>query len=201
MPHYSTPSRYISFISSSLTIHNSHNSLIVWEKFKALSQVDMVFSRRVIEVTLSPPTGTAGRPSLLLGISCSESDWQASSVEQLCRSSLPPLSSSERLDIHEHQIWSPHWQDDMDNSQWVELLRPFITVKELYLSKGLALRVAPALQELAGESATELLPALQSLSLEGLESSGSVQEAIEQFVAVRQLSENPVIVQNWERGQ
>jgi len=172
------------------------------EKFKALSQVDMVFSRRVIQVTLSLPTGTvtAGRPIITLGISCSESDWQASSVEQVYRSSLPPLSNLERLDISEHRLFPPQWQDDMDNSQWLELLRPFITVKDLYLSEGLALRVAPALQEVAGQSATELLPALQNLSLEGLQSSESVQEAIAQFVAVRKLSEHPVIIQNWERG-
>ncbi|KAH9963620.1 hypothetical protein BC827DRAFT_1383141 [Russula dissimulans] len=170
------------------------------EQFKALSQIDIVISRRVIEATLSLPTGTAGRARLTLGISCSESDWQASSLEQVCRSSLPLLSNLERLDIREHRHFSPQWQDDMDNSQWLELLRPFIAVKDLYLSEGLALRVAPALQELVEESATDLLPALQSLFLEGLQSSGSVQEAIGQFVAVRQLSENPVIIQNWERG-
>ena len=46
----------------------------------------------------------------------------------------------------------PRWQelDDMENVQWLELLRPFTTTKNLYLSEETALRVAPALQELTG---------------------------------------------------
>jgi len=42
----------------------------------------------------------------------------------------------------------------MENTQWLELLQPFIAVKGLYLFGELALPVAQALQELAGERAT-----------------------------------------------
>ena len=45
--------------------------------------------------------------------------------------------------------------------------------------------IAPALQGLAKERPTEVLPALQDLFLENTLPSGPVKEAIDQFVAVR----------------
>ena len=56
--------------------------------------------------------------------------------------------------------------------------------------------VAPALQELAGERATEVLPALRNLFLRTYDWQplGPVNEAIEQFITTRQLCGRPVIV-------
>ena len=56
--------------------------------------------------------------------------------------------------------------------------------------------VTPALQELARERPTELLPALQTLFLPtyGSKSSGPLKNAIEQFIATRQLYGHPVTV-------
>jgi hypothetical protein len=85
------------------------------------------------------------------------------------------------------------WQDDIENSQWLELLHPFTAVKDLHLSKGFALRIAPYLQELVGGRTTEVLPALQSLLVDKY-ASGHFKEAIGKFVAARQLSNRPVVV-------
>ena len=61
-------------------------------------------------------------------------------------------------------------------------------MKHLYLSQELALRtIAPVLQDVVGESVTEVLPVLEALFLEEPLPSGSVQEGIGQFVAARQL--------------
>jgi hypothetical protein len=60
-----------------------------------------------------------------------------------------------------------------------------------------ALHVVQALQELSVERATEVLPALRNLFIEGLESSGPTQEALEQFITARQLSGHPVAVCPW----
>jgi hypothetical protein len=76
----------------------------------------------------------------------------------------------------------------MENTHWRELLHPFTTIKNLYLSERIALHVLRTLQELDGEGAIQVLPMLQAIFLEGLQSRGPVQEAIGQFVAVRQLS-------------
>jgi hypothetical protein len=54
----------------------------------------------------------------------------------------------------------------MENIQWFELLQPFIAVKDLYLFVLLTLPIARALQELIGERATEVLPALRGIHVE-----------------------------------
>ncbi len=92
----------------------------------------------------------------------------------------------------------PRWQelDDMENVQWLELLRPFTTTKNLYLSEETALRVAPALQELAGGRATEALRALQNLYLKGSQSFNS--GAFTTFIAARTPSGHPVAIYDWE---
>jgi len=138
---------------------------------------------------------------LELGISCRQSDWQLSSLSQICGLSLPRglMSSLEHLYTCEGQHSQLSWQDDVENSEWLELLQPFTAVKELYLSRGFAPCIAPVLQELVGERVGEVLPALQSLFLEELHPSGPVQEAIEKFVAVRQLSSHPISVSHWDR--
>jgi hypothetical protein len=129
-------------------------------------------------------------------ISCRQSDWQLSSLTQVCSSYFPEafISTVEHLYIC---CWQPRWQDDIEDSQWLEVLRPFTAVKYLYLSETFASRIAPALQELAGE----VLPSLQNLFLEDLHSSGRVREAIEKFVAARQLSGHPIAVSHWDRKQ
>jgi len=163
---------------------------------------------------------------LELRISCKQSDWQLSMLAQACSSSLHLISSLEHLYIHEFEAearFRPCWQDDIENVQWLELLRPLTTVKTLYLSRGVTTRIIPALEELVGESTTEVLPALQSLFLEEIHLPkpptiptlisptsislsvaspvvpSPVQEAIDKFVAARQLSDHPVVVSRWDK--
>ena len=136
-----------------------------------------------------------------LSISCNQLDWQLSSLAQICMSSFPQTLTPtvDHLYIFENSDSQPHWLDDIDNGQWLEILRPFTTVKNLYLSKELARRVAPSLHELVGGRVTESLPALQSLFLEELLLSGLVEEAIGRFVTVRQSSNHPIAISPWKR--
>ena len=55
------------------------------------------------------------------------------SLEQVCTSSLPPLSTLEDLYIFEDRGNLPRWQDDVENTLWLKLLHPFATVKNLLL--------------------------------------------------------------------
>jgi hypothetical protein len=157
----------------------------------------ITFSDHNVEVT-SVPT------NFELGIRCRQSDWQLSSLAQVCSSSVPqvlvPTGTVERLDICEMGYGLPRWQDDIEDSQWLEVLHPFTALKELHVSREFLPRIAPAFQDLAGERVTEVLPALQSLFLEGLNwyPSGPVQEAIEKFVAARQLAGHPIAVSHWD---
>ena len=127
---------------------------------------------------------------------------QLSSLQQVFTSCLPFLSMTEDLYIYENIYPRPVWPDDIENTQWLELLHPFPAVKNLYLSKEIALCIAPALQELVEGTTTETLPRLQNIFLEGLQLWGPVPEGIEQFVTARQLSGRPIAVSTiplWER--
>ena len=142
---------------------------------------------------------------------CNAPDWQLSFVAQVCNTSLSSefIPSLEHLYICEDNYsQQSRWQDDVENDLWLELLRPFTTVKNLYLSKGVLPHIAPALQELVGKMPTEILPALQDLLLEGpwplglVEAPcllGPIQETIEKFVASRRLSGLPLAVSQWDR--
>ena len=138
------------------------------------------------------------KPRLSLGIACTGSDWQLSSMAQVCSLPLPFFSTLEHLYICEGRMRRSRWQDDMENTQWLELLHPFIALKDLYLDKKIAPRVVLALKEHTQDTITENLPVLQNLFIEGLRRAGPVQEVIGQFVAVRQLAGLPVTVHKWD---
>jgi hypothetical protein len=105
---------------------------------------------------------------------------------------------SEDLYAYEGRDSQPDWKDDIENGLWLQLLHPFTAVKNLYLSEQFALRIGSALQELAEGRTTEVLPALQNMFLEGLESSEPVQEGIGKFLAARQVASRPITVSRWD---
>ena len=139
--------------------------------------------------------------SIKLGISCSESDLQLSSLAQVCSSSFPPalILAVERLYI-ESVYCDRLWEDDIEDSQWIELFRPFAAVKELYISSDFTPQIATALQEL-GESGTEVLPALEMVFFEEPPPLGPVQEAIEEFVAAQEFADHPIAISPWDRDE
>ena len=145
-------------------------------ELKARNEARMVISHSGASVLVP---GAVGR-GLRLDILCRVSDWQLSSLAQACSSSFPQtlISSLEHLHIYEDEYSRPLWQDDIENSQWLELLQPFTAVKNLHLSRDFTLRIVPALQELVNEKTTEVLPALQRLWLEEGHPSGPFREAI-----------------------
>lgn len=179
-------------------------------QFKTNDEARVAFYSMTAVVTLSSPQ--MRHRVLELKISCSKSDWRLSSMAQICSSSLSLISSLERLYVYEREDVQSCWKDlgeesdDIENTQWLELLRPFASVKALYLSREFTPRIAPALQELVGGRAAEVLPVLKGLFLERAErlhseSSTGVQEAIEMFVAARQLSGHPITISYWDRKQ
>jgi hypothetical protein len=158
-------------------------------KFKVHDEARVVFSDWDVRFTL--PRTFDGE--LSLGILCTQSDWQLSSLAQLCSSSFlhALIPSVEHLYILENGFSQLCWQDDIESSQWLELLHPFTAVKDLYISSEFTPRIARAL--------TEVLPTLQNLFLEESLPSGNVQETIGKFVAARQLACHPIAVSHWER--
>jgi len=166
------------------------------ETFTTIHAARIQFFSWAIGITLSGREEMATREALRLEITCKPLDWQLSALAQVLNSFMSSLGTLERLDIgvyHEHE----DWQDEIEATQWLETLRSFTSVKEMTLeSKDSVRLVTPALQELAGEGATEVLPALQKLFLRtyGRRPWGPFKEAIEQFVATRQLHGQPIAV-------
>ena len=165
------------------------------ETFKTPHRAEISFSSHNAVFTLYSKKRRAELKALDLGISCGPSDWQLSSLAQVIGLSVPPLPTLERLQLREHHK-PQHWPDDIENSQWLELLRPFTFVKDLVLCGQMVRLVAPVLGELIGESVAEELPALQNIFVDGPLPSGSLpwQKAIGQFITARQISGIPVAV-------
>jgi len=182
---------YIAFFNQ-LLFHTPRLSSFIGraEKLRSQSQARLTFDNGFVNLSGT----TAGRPRLNLAILCEASDWQLSSLTQVCDSPFLSFFNLERLEICEDWYLRPDWQEDVENIQWLELLRLFTTVKRLSLSKEFAPRVVPALQELSGESIMDVLPALQSISLSETSLSGPVKKALAQFLTARQLSGHPVAV-------
>jgi hypothetical protein len=160
-------------------------------RFNTYDGACVVFSELEVRITLSQ----AFDKTLKLGILCNQSEWQLSSLAQIRSSFFPQglLHTIENLHVLENEYWRPGWQENIESNQWLELLHPFTAVKDLHMSQEIVPRITEALRELvAGESVTDVLPALRSVFLEEPLPLGPVQEAIGQFVAARQLAGHPI---------
>ena len=157
------------------------------ETLNAYNGAVMVFEEDA--VYLKPNTSP-----LTLGISCTGLHRQLPSMTRACDALLPLVSTLERLELVVGTLSGPSRKYYLGNARWLPLLRQFKALEELYLANGLAPLVAPALQELAEESAPEVLPALRYLIIGWPQPSGPIREAIGKFVAARQLSTHPIAV-------
>jgi hypothetical protein len=175
-----------------------------------ISRTPMFFTHNIARVSFSYWGVSIVLPQICNGafgleITYLQEYQQLSYMARVC-SSFPHafMHTVKRLYILEHKAQPSyhniHWPDDIETSQWLELLRPFNAVKDLYLSREFTPRIAPALRELVGERVTEALPTLQSLFLEEPLPSGPAPEVfIGQFFAARQLSSHPISVSRWVR--
>ena len=123
-------------------------------------------------------------------------DLRVLTLARVCTSALPLLSTVKNIAFYEpgdppSQL---QWADDIEVTRWLELLQPFTAVKNLYLSEGCGLHIAPALQELVEGRMIEVLPSLENLFISGRQPSGPVHEGIGPFVAARQLT-----VSHWDQ--
>jgi hypothetical protein len=160
----------------------------------------LTFDGRQALVRLLPQLEQSNNRKIQVCILCLVSDWQLSSLAQICTLSLRPLLTMENLFINEDPHSQLVWKDDIEDSEWLDLLHPFIAVKNLYLSEKFAPRIAPALQELTGGRVTEVLHTLQNVFLEGFQPSEPVHEGIARFISARQLTNHPVAISVWDRG-
>jgi hypothetical protein len=169
--------------------------LCLAEKFKAFDQAYVLFCRDQFSTVLSSRKGST---MLMLSLTWENSSWE---LLGLILDSYDCLFRS--FEIYQFEGYSlPNWPNETGSAPWLHLARFLAATEYMYLSQGVAVHFAPALQELTGERATETLPVLRNIFVESLDSLGPVQESIGQFVAARQLLSGHLIdVQCWESGQ
>jgi len=188
-----TELRITFFMNLIFDIPRLRNFIDRTEGLKPFNQAAIQFSGWMVIIVFGSPIRFGFQ------IECERPDWQLSSITQIFSEQLSLLSHVEQLELR--GVGSGDWKDDpdMDSSQWLELFRLFVTAQTLHVSKRFVSPVARALQDLTGQTATEVLPVLRTLFLEGLQPSGPVHEAMKSFDTARQLSHQPVLIQRWER--
>ena len=173
-----------------------HNFINVAEKLRQLKRARISLEPWSVGIALGRPT------SLDLGTRCDRLDQRISWMVQLCGALLHLLCHVEDLEISGDADSPSELQGAMESaeSRWLELFRTFTAVRRLYVTKKLGPLVAHTCQELNGERASEVLPALHHLFLGGLGQFGYVEDVIEPFNNARRQSNLPgVVVENWEQ--
>ena len=145
----------------------------------------IISSGETISLTLTQKVA----PTLLrLQISCERSDWQLSSISQICEHFSSSISSVE--DLHIETSEPSIVPDDMDDEQWLRLTRGFDNTKDFRLVGKLVTDILHALHP-ADEGHTIVHPSLRNLHVH---QPGNVPLRVESFVAKRQASGHPVQV-------
>jgi hypothetical protein len=170
--------------------------------FGALNEAHVDFDYYGLVVRSLPLPRISDEKSGLI-ITCADDGWQFSSLVPVFMSFFPSIFMVEHLYIHATaNVLS---QDDLEDMQLLEnfpaFALAFASVKNLYLRMAFAEFFAPILQEHVLGTATDVLPALESLCLEEVEPSEPLREALGQFVATRRLLGHPVAIsyRNWVR--
>ncbi|KAF8495450.1 hypothetical protein F5888DRAFT_1710923 [Russula emetica] len=143
---------------------------------------------------------TFGHAELHVEISCSGSEWQLSSLTQVCALCVPlPLHGRDALH-RTSSIYFPQTVGKMASKTlngWI-FLRPFNGVKSLYLPTIFTLGVGSSLKELIGDRITEVLPTLQNINIFAMRGyhwqKSQEFEGIKLFVDRRRLSGHPMTI-------
>jgi hypothetical protein len=152
----------------------------------------VAFKPRSIQLSLTGPL------PISLEMMCDMIDWKVRAVSLVCGQLSPFLSLVGRLDLTA-DYWpsKPQGEDDTVPSRFLELFQSFTAVRSLHVSEDHIQFIALALQQLIGERAPEVLPNLRDIFMEGSETPGTVQEAMQPFLTARRLSGQPVAFHHW----
>ena len=147
--------------------------------------------QRGITICLTQPSATNSDIDVdgksYIEVSSNELDWQVSSLAQICGHT-DLLGCVEELEICTKPLLVlPRWQDDMDNTQLLELFHSFSGVKVLQMTSALGPTVASALQQVTEEPTFGALPALRHIQVGRTQTFTSV----EQFIAMYKSSSSP----------
>jgi hypothetical protein len=169
--------------------------------FGAYNEARLIFNSRDATIRLQSHPTSSDHKMVDVRILSHLPTRQLSPPARICTLLLHLFLTIENLYMDENEHSPVVWKNDIENTEWLDLLLPFTAVKNLYISRPLTPRIAPALQELTGGRTTEVLPALQNVFLQGFTYSKPIEEGIAQFISARQLINHPVVISIWNRNR
>ena len=162
------------------------------------NRVGFYFSNMGVYVHIEPPQDETNAPvdTSSINVDCQHLDWQVSSVAQIFNALSQIFSAVEHLTLA-HRVHTPPIQEpnEVDRTQWRELLRSFSNVKTLHIEDGLVSELSRCLPLEDGEHPLELLPELQKLTYSR---AGNPKNGFTSFIDARQNAGRPVtLMETW----
>ena len=153
------------------------------------SSARFLFTEGQVDVEMYPRED-AETSALSMVVDCRHLDWQVSSAAQIFNTLSQKLSAVEHLTF-DHRVHSRSSEEhnEVDPTEWRQLLRSFSNVKTLRVNDGLVRKLSYCLQLDDGELPLELLPELQELTYSGI---GHLDDAFTQFIDARKNAGRPV---------
>lgn len=158
------------------------------EKLK-FSSAKFTFHEKAVVVTVYPHEGDR-LYAFMMVVRCRHLDWQVATIAQLFNALSPVFTDVWHLtlDYYGHFL-SFEWHNEVDPTQWHELLKPFRNVKKLVVDNGLVGELSRSLLVGGIEQRPELLSALNELRIFGR---GDYGDGLMPFINARQVSGRPV---------
>ena len=162
-----------------------------------------------IRIPLSSPRPASSPSSeFVVDIADGEADWKLSSLGAVCASFSPFLSSVENVYIKEDKYWQQAFYYFLESWRWLDVLRPFTAVKNLYFPGTSTRDVMRGLQVVVERGLGGMLPKLENIFLDGTDISDFGEGAlitIRLFVGARRATGHPVTLfiseGDWDRNR
>jgi hypothetical protein len=154
--------------------------------------IELVFKSDSVNLIADPHRGRREWPLDLL-IMGKHLGWQVACAIQILGTLSPALSVVEKLTLrHEKHNQSSEWHNQVDRTQWRELLGPFENVKVLHLENELLERLSRSLPSGDEEMPMDILPNLEELTYSG----GNISSAYTAFINERKAAGHPVCLES-----
>jgi hypothetical protein len=149
------------------------------------SNIKFTFHERAVIVAAYPRQGDRDY-TLSMAVRCRHLDWQVATIAQLFNTLNPLFTVVEHLtlDYYGHFL-SSEWHNEVDHTQWQQLLLSFGKVKNLAVDKELVGGLSRSLSQDDVGSPLELLPELNELKVFGR---GDPGDGFAPFINARQVS-------------
>jgi hypothetical protein len=136
---------------------------------------------------------------LMLEIRCGHLDSQVASAAQFFGTLSPVLSVVEQVAFSYDEHYHPSVRhNNVDRSEWRELLRPFTNAKTIHVQDDLVNKIFRSLQSDDGEPPLELLPNLEEVGYSG--GSGDACDAVTTFLNEQQIAGHAVSLRLVDRS-